>query len=151
VAPTPNTLNTAILDMGAAYADAAGRPSPNFSDLGAGEIGGMTLEPGLYKWGTPLGISTDVTLWGSDTAIWIFQVEGALTVANGKQVILAGGALPENIFWQVKSSAILGTTSHVEGIILAGASVTMATGATLNGRAFAVSSVTLDGNTIVEP
>jgi len=148
--PTPANLTTATTDMGTAFTTAAG-VAPDFTELGAGEIGGMTLQPGVYKWGTALDITSDVTLWGSDTATWIFQIAGTLTLASDTQVILAGGALPENIVWQVGSSAFLGTTSHFEGTILAMTAVTLATGATLNGRVLAQSAVALDSNTVVDP
>ncbi|MDQ6881380.1 MAG: ice-binding family protein [Pseudomonadota bacterium] len=108
------TLTTAVLDMEAAYLDAEGRTSPDFTELGAGEIGGMTLAPGLYKWGTPLLISTDVTLSGGPDDVWIFQVAGTFNQANGKQVTLAGGAQAKNIFWQVAGAVTIGTTAHLD-------------------------------------
>jgi hypothetical protein len=72
-APTPSNLTTAIGDMQIAFTDAAGR-APNVTELGAGNIGGMTLTPGVYKWGTGLLIPTDVTLAGTATDVWIFQI-----------------------------------------------------------------------------
>ena len=98
-APTPSNLTTAIGDMELAFTDAAGR-APDVTELGAGNIGGMTLAPGVYKWGTGLLIPTDVTLTGSATDVWIFQIAQDLTVAAPRSV-LAGGALPKNVFWQV--------------------------------------------------
>jgi len=148
--PTPANLTTAVADMEAAYTAAAG-VAPDVTELGAGEIGGLVIEPGVYKWGTPVTISTDVTLWGSDTATWIFQMPGTLFLAAATDVILAGGALPENVIWQVGSSVALGTTSHFEGTILAQTAIVLATGATLNGRVLAQSAVALDGNTVVDP
>jgi hypothetical protein len=97
----PSFLSLAVGDMGFAYDDAAGRLSPDFTELGAGEIGGLTLTPGLYKWSTNLKISTDVTLSGGPTDVWIFQVAGTLNQANATRVTLTGGALAKNIFWQV--------------------------------------------------
>jgi len=149
--PTPAMMTTAVSNMEAAYTDAAGRTLPDATELGAGDISGLTIEPGLYKWGTGVLLSTTVTLWGSDTATWIFQIADDLTVANGAQVVLAGGALPENVFWQVGSQATLGTNCHFEGTLLTQTAVTMATGGVLNGRALAQSAVTLQSNTITKP
>jgi hypothetical protein len=149
--PTATTLTTAVADMETAYTDAAGRSLPDFTELGAGDIGGMTLAPGLYKWGTGLLIPSNVTLSGGPDDIWIFQIAGNLTVAEGKAVILRGGAQARNIFWQVAGGVgvELGTTSHFEGILLAQAAISLRTGASINGRLLAQTAVTLDGNSVV--
>jgi hypothetical protein len=147
--PTPTKMTTAVSDMEAAYTDAAGRTLPDETDLGAGEIGGLTLGPGLYKWGTSVKISTDVTLTGS--GVWIFQIAGGLDIAAAKKVVLSGGANAANIFWQVAEVANLGTTSQFKGTILSQTAVTLNTGATINGRALAQTQVTLDGNTVTGP
>jgi hypothetical protein len=149
--PTPTMMITAISDMELAYADAAGRINPDFIDLNTGEIGGLTLVPGLYKWNGVVTLTTDVTIAGSDTDIWIFQIAGGFTVASDAKVILTGGAKAENIFWQVSGVASLGTDSIVNGIILSATSITMTAGATLNGRALAQTAVTLISNTINSP
>jgi hypothetical protein len=143
-------LSSAVGDMNFAYTDAAGR-SPDVTGLGAGEIGGLTLVPGVYKWGTGVSISKDVTLSGGPTDVWIFQVAGKLIEANGKHVILAGGALAKNIFWQVADVVTIGTTAHFEGIILAKTLIAVNTGASVNGRLFAQTAVTLQQNAITEP
>jgi hypothetical protein len=111
----------------------------------------MTLAPGVYKWGTGLLIPTDVTLSGSATDVWIFEIAQNLTVASAVRVILAGGALPKNIFWQVSGAVMVGTTAHLEGVVLTQTDVAMATGASINGRLLAQTAVTLDGNTVVQP
>ena len=144
-------LTAAILDMGTAYQDASGRVSPDFTELGAGEVGGLTLVPGLYKWGTGLLISTDVTLSGGPDDVWIFQVAGTLNQANGTRVTLAGGALPKNIFWQVAGAVTLGTTAHFEGVVLAKTMIAANTGASINGRLLAQTAVTLQMNAITQP
>jgi len=144
-------LDTAVLDMGFAYDDAAGRVFPDFTELGAGEIGGLTLEPGLYKWGTALLISTDVTLTGGPDDVWIFQVAGTLNQANGTRVTLAGGARAKNIFWQVAGAAMLGTTAHFEGILLGKTLIAANTGASVNGRLLAQTAVTLQMNAVTQP
>lgn len=149
--PTPTKMTTAISDMETAYTDAAGRALPDQIDLGAGEIGGMTLVPGLYKWGTGVSISTDVTLTGTSDAVWIFQISGDLNIASGKKIILSGGAQAKNIFWQVAGTTTLETTSNFNGIILGGSgasTIALRTGATLNGKALAQKDVTLDANKI---
>ena len=155
--PTPCAINSAtslglaVGDMGFAYDDAAGRVSPNFNELGAGEIGGLTMAPGLYKWSTDVNISTDVTLSGGPTDVWIMQVAGDLDQANAINVTLAGGALAKNIFWQVAGSTTLGTNAHFEGIILSKTLIAVNTGTSVNGRLLAQTAVTLQQNAITEP
>jgi hypothetical protein len=148
--PTPAYMTTAISDMELAFTDAAGRAA-DFIEWGAGDIGGMTLEPGVYKWTTGVSIPTDVTLEGSDTDIWIFEIAGDLVEANAVKVHLSGGALPENIFWQVSGFVSLGTTAHMEGIVLTKTAAWLSTGASINGRLLAQTAVTLDAATVVEP
>jgi len=150
--PTPSKMTTAISDMQTAYTDAAGRTSPDHTELGAGDITSMTLTPGLYKWGTGVLISSaGVTLSGSETDVWIFQIAQNLTVANGAIVILSGGAQASNIFWQVAGQTTLGTTAAMKGIILCKTAIAMNTGASLKGKAMAQTAVTLAGNTVVNP
>ena len=144
-------LSSAVLDMGFAYDDAAGRVFPDFTELGAGEIGGLTLEPGLYTWSSALLLSTDVTLSGGPDDIWIFQVAGTLNQANGKRITLAGGAQPQNIFWQVAGAVTIGTTAHFEGVILAKTMIAVNTGASVNGRLLAQTAVTLQMNAVTQP
>ncbi|MGB8644827.1 MAG: ice-binding family protein [Anaerolineae bacterium] len=151
--PTPANLTTAISNMQTAYADAAGRKNPDFTELYAGDISGKTLVPGLYKWGTSVVANSNVTLNGGPTAVWIFQISGNLTVASGVMVTLSGGAQAKNIFWQVAGGAgvTLGTTSHFQGTILTATAIHLLTGACLNGRALAQTAVTLDHNMLVIP
>jgi len=111
----------------------------------------MTLAPGVYKWGTGLLIPASVTLTGSATDVWIFQIAQDLTVAKGANIALAGGAQARNVFWQVSGHVELGTTSHMEGVILGQTSITLKTGASINGRLLAQSAVPIDGSTVVEP
>jgi hypothetical protein len=146
-----NFLTGAVGDMEFAYDDAAGRPSPDFTELGAGEIGGLTLAPGLYKWGTDVLITTDVTLSGGPNDVWIFQIAGKLKEANARRVRLAGGALAKNIFWQVAGAVTLGTTAHFEGVVLAKTMIAVNTGATVNGRLLAQTAVTLQMNAVTQP
>jgi len=148
--PTPSNMTTTISDMELAFTDAAGR-APDVTELGAGNIGGMTLTTGVYKWGTGLLIPTDVTLNGSATDVWIFQIAQDFTMSSGANVFLTGGALPENVFWQVSGMVVLGTTAHCEGVILTQTSVALRTGATVNGRLLAQTAIDIDGSTVVEP
>ena len=144
-------MTTAISDMETAYTDAAGRTSPDFTELGTGDISGMTLSPGLYKWGTGVLITSGVTLMGSENDVWIFQIAQDLTVGNGAIVSLSGGAQAKNIFWQVAGETTLGTTSDFKGSILSKTLIAMNTGATLNGRALAQTAVTLQTNAVTLP
>jgi Ice-binding-like len=150
-APTPANLTAAIGKMEGAYTDAAGRTGPDSTELGAGSIGGLTLAPGLYKWTSSVTIPTDVTLAGGSGDIWIFQIAGDLSLSAAKKVILSGGATARNVTWQVAGRTTLGTTSHFEGTILCQTGITLQTGATLNGRAFAQTQVALDGNSLTTP
>jgi len=149
-APTPADMTAAVSDMELAFTDAAGRAA-DVTELGAGDIGGMTLTPGVYAWGTGLTIPVDVTLNGGATGVWIFQIAQDLTVSSATKVVLAGGALPKNVFWQVAGQVELGTTAHFEGVVLSKTSVTLGTGASINGRLLAQTAVTLDASTVVEP
>jgi hypothetical protein len=144
-------LTSAIGDMGLAYDNAAGRVSPDFSEMGAGEIGGLTLNPGLYRWSSDLKISTDVTLSGGPNDIWIFQVAGKLHQSDSTHVTLTGGALAKNIVWQVAGSVTLGTDAHFEGIVLGKTLIAVNTGTSVNGRLLAQTAVTLQKNAITAP
>jgi hypothetical protein len=148
--PTPSNLITAVSDMQTAFTDAAGRAA-GVTELGAGNIGGRNLVPGVYKWSSGVTIPTNLTLTGSATDVWIFEIAQVLTVSSATRVVLAGGALPKNVFWQVSGGVVLGTTAHLEGIVLSKTAITLATGASINGRLLAQTAVTLDKSTVVEP
>lgn len=148
--PTPANLTTAVLDMQTAYTDASGRPA-DVTELGAGNIGGLTLVPGVYKWSTGVTIPTDVTLSGGANDVWIFQVAQNLDVSSGVKVVLAGGASSSNIFWVVAGQTTLGTTSTFHGNILDQTTIVLNTGATLTGRALAQAAVTLDASNVTVP
>ena len=149
--PTPTNLTTAIGKMQTAYTDAAGRTSPDKTELAAGNLSGLTLAPGLYKWSSNVTIPTDLTIAGTASDVWIFQVAGDLNLSSAKKVILSGGATAKNIFWQVAGLTTLETTSHFEGTILCKTQITLKTGASLNGRVLAQTQVALDSNTITRP
>lgn len=149
--PTPSDLTTAIGAMETAYTDAAGRPTPEFLDLGAGAIGGLTLTPGLYKWASTVTIPTDVTISGAPNDVWIFQISGDLTMSADKNITLDGGARPKNIFWQVAGSVDVGTDSHFEGVILSQTAINLGTGTSINGRLLAQTAVSIAGTTVTAP
>jgi len=155
--PFPCTVNAApfltaaVLDMQIAYLDAERRVSPNFNALGAGEIGGKTLRPGLYKWGTGVTISSNVTITGGPKDVFIFQIAGPLRQANATKVILTGGVKARNIFWQVGGGVAIGTTAHLEGIVLSKTNIAVKTGASVRGRLLAQTAVTLQMNTVTQP
>ncbi|HZM04534.1 MAG TPA: ice-binding family protein [Candidatus Saccharimonadales bacterium] len=154
-------LSEAQSDLGAAFINTSPAVRPNGIDVsiyggGAGELGGRTLAPGLYQsaQGSYSITSLDLTLdaGGNAGAIWIFQTANTLQILNSRKVILAGGAQAGNIFWQVGTSATLYTYSTFQGTIMAAQSITLQTGATLNGRALAQNgAVTLDANPITDP
>ena len=149
--PTTSDLTTAVANMQTAYTDAASRPTPDFSNLAAGTIGGLTLMPGLYTWASSLTIPTDVTLAGAANDVWIFQITGDLKLSAAKAMTLSGGAQAKNIFWQVAGAVDFGTTSHSEGIVLCQTAITLGTGASINGRLLAQTAVNIAGSTVTEP
>ncbi|WP_417545611.1 ice-binding family protein [Marinobacter sp.] len=152
-APDNTLVANAVLDMGTAYTDAAGRTTPDFTELHAGDVSGQTLVPGLYKWGTDVLINTDVTLTGGANDVWVFQISGDIIQASGTHVFLTGGALAKNVFWQVGggTGVALNTNAAFAGIVLAVKGITVNTGATVNGRLLSQTAVTLDQNTVTQP
>ncbi|WP_406074616.1 ice-binding family protein [Micromonospora sp. NBC_01638] len=137
-------------DLTTAYNDAAGRTP--FTNLPA-ELGGSTLIPGVYRIGAAQLTGTlTLNSQGDPAAVFIFQIESTLITASNSSVVFINGSSPCNVYWQVGSSATLGTGTRFMGNILAQASITMNTGATLQGRALAqTGAVTLDTNTINAP
>lgn len=143
----------AKLDLTTAYNNAAARTCTDVVTL-SGNIGGLTLTPGLYFSTSSLAISSgDLTFdaLGNADAVFIIQIASSLTTTSGRKVFLSGGASASNIFWNVGSSATFETTSVMKGTVLATESITFNTGATLDGRALTrIGKVTLEGNTIVK-
>src|ERR1700730_2970117 len=155
-------VTKAQADLLAAYNDAVSR-TINAQALPA-NIGGLTFAPGLYINASSVlllgaGSNNNVTLdaQGDPNAVFLFKMGSTLTTAPGSQMILAGGAKAANIFWQVGSSATIDTTTIFKGNVLAAVSITLNTGAVVEGRMFAASdgtasgAVTLDSNTISVP
>lgn len=147
----PTLLTRAVRAMQNAYTEAAGRTLPNATELGAGNIDGMTISPGLYKWSSSVLIPTRVTLSGGRNDVWIFQIAGNLTVGDGAIVTLQGGAVAKNVFWQVAGQTTLGTTSNFKGNILCQTLIALNTGAVISGRALAQTAVTLQMNAVTMP
>ena len=152
-------VDNAVLDMGTAYTAAAGMTLPDGTELYAGNLGGKTFVPGLYKWSTDVNIPTDVTLSGGANDVWVFQIAGNLNVAsagslaNGVKVNLEGGAQASNVFWQVGgvTGATVGTYATFNGNILSAKQIILQTGAVLHGRALAQTQVTLDASVVTSP
>ena len=149
--PTPSNLTTAVSNMESAYTNAAGRPTPNFLNLGTGNIGGKTLVPGLYKWAGTVTMPADVTLSGGPTDVWILQVAGDLSMSASKRITLSGGAQAKNVFWQVAGRTTIGAGAHFEGVLLCKTDVTLQTGATMNGRVLSQTQVALQQATVTQP
>jgi hypothetical protein len=149
---TDPTAATAEMDLTTAYLYAAGLPG---GAVLAGDLSGLTITPGLYTNSSTVMLSAgNVTLdaQGDPNAVFIFQIGSTLTTIGSTQVVLAGGAQAKNIYWQVSSSATLGTNSIFQGNILSLESITLDTGATLTGRALARNgAVALDANTVTAP
>jgi hypothetical protein len=150
---TPAVLTTAVLDMQTAYTDAASRTATSAAttDVGAGILTGLTLAPGVYEWGSAITIPTDLTLNGTATDVWIFKVAGTVDMAANKSVLLSGGALPENIFWQVSETVTLGAGTHFEGVVLGQTDIVFGNLSSINGRLLAQTAVTLDATTVTQP
>lgn len=148
--PSPSNLTTAISNMETAYTDAAGRAA-NYTELYSGDLSGKTLTSGVYKWGTGILINSDVTLHGSATDVFIFQISEGITAANGVKIILTGGLLAKNIFWQTAETVAIGTGAHFEGNILSQTNITLGTNSSINGRLLAQTAVTLDAASVVTP
>lgn len=150
-------LAKAVLNMGAAYNDAAGRPTStdtptqSYLNVGAGHIGGLTLEPGVYTWGTGVDITygLNLTLSGKKDAVWIFQISGTLTTFDATQVILTGGAKASNIFWQVAD--VVALADDFQGNVLGASTISLTSGATVKGRLLGATDVTLIQNAVTKP
>jgi hypothetical protein len=150
--PTPANLTTVIVDVKAAYNDAAGRTTTdatrqNFED---GTIDGQTLPPGVYTFTVPINIDSDITFAGGPDDVFIIQATKSLTQASNTQVILSGCAQAKNIFWQVAGVVSIGTNASMQGILLTKKKAVFATGSSLVGSVLAGTAVTLDMTTITQ-
>lgn len=146
-------LTTAVGNMETAYTDAAGRTptSAATTDVGSGTLTSLTLAPGVYQWGSAVNIPTDLTFNGSATDVWILKVAGTLDMAAAKNVILTGGAVAKNIFWQVSGAVTVGAGTHFEGVVLGQTSITFGNLSSIKGRLLAQTAIVLDATTVVVP
>jgi cytoskeletal protein CcmA (bactofilin family) len=158
--PTPANLTTAIGDKLAAYNAAAAMAtaggglaggSPGVACPNVGDLGGQTLTPGVYTCGNAVQISTGLDLTLNGAGIYVIKTTGTLTQAANTHVIMAGGALPQNVFWQVAGAVSIGAGAHMEGNILSASNIAVVTGATLKGRLYAKTDIAMDANTITQP
>jgi hypothetical protein len=142
--------------MVTAYNDAVGR-APGvgvaFLNVGNGDIGDKVLVPGTYTWNSAVLLPSgkNVTLSGGPNDVWIFQINGDLTTSDSTSVLLTGGALPKNIFWQVNGAVTLGISAHFEGIALAKAAINLGSLASANSRLLAQTAVNIDRSTVTQP
>ena len=138
-------------DLVAAYNAAGGQTG---AVTVSGDLGGMILTPGVYHSASSLGLTGALTLdgQGNPDAVFVFQIGSALTTASASNVNLINGAQACNVFWQVASSATLGTNSNFTGTLLAMQSITATTGTVVNGRMLARNgAVTMDINSVTRP
>jgi hypothetical protein len=153
--PTPTEVNTASLDMGTAYTAAAGM-APAGGGLitacpGTGALGGQTITPGVYTCSVAISITSDVTLSGSATDVWVIRTTQGLSQAAATHVLLSGGALPQNVFWQVADAVTIGSTAQFKGIILGKTAISFGNASSINGRLLAQTAVNLNTTTVTQP
>lgn len=146
----PHRLTVAVGDMETAYRNAAGRNAKHIN-VGGGDISGLTLRPGVYRWDTDVHVYTDAYLKGDSRAVWIFQVSKNFVIAANKSIKLLGHAQSQRIFWQIAGFTSLGAGAHIEGIVLDKTMIDMKTGASVRGRLYAQTALTLEKNRITEP
>ena len=157
-------LTTAVGDMETAYTAANGMAPaggalaggvPGEACPGTGNFGGMTIQPGVYTCTVQIDIATATNVTLSGAGVYVFRTTQGITQASGTQVILAGGALAQNVFWVPALTANIigtaGTPTIMAGVILAKTDITVGTNATVNGRLLAQTAVSLDQATVTQP
>jgi predicted acyltransferase (DUF342 family) len=149
--PATVNLSAAIRNMTEAYKDAEGRTTPDFKNPGDGNIGGKSFTPGLYKFTGDVTIPSDITLQGGTHEVYIFQVNGSLSVSKAVRIILSGGMQARDIFWQVAGQVVLGEKCHFQGTILSMKDISLEHGVTLHGRILTPKSVVIDASVIMKP
>ena len=148
---TPANMTAASGAFGAAYTEASGRAA-DVTGLYTGDLSGKTLRRGVYKWITVVHADiTNVTLDGSATDIWILITSQKINFTGGARVILSGGAMAKNVFWVAAEDVEIQANSHLEGIVLGKTKIIMGSDATVNGRLFSQTAVTLIANPITPP
>lgn len=147
----PALLSQAVADGHGAWHDAVARVA-DYTEVGDGNIGGLVLPPATYRWSTGVHIASNLTLQGGPDDVWIFLIEHDLIVDPGVQILLDGGALPQNIYWvTVVDNVSIGESAQFKGVILAETFIDMKAGATIDGRLLAAQAIHLEGNTITAP
>jgi hypothetical protein len=152
--PSPSYMTTAINDLTTVYNTVASlsTSSPSHLNIKAGLISGETFESGVYEWGSNVNFSSDISVKGNNTDVFVFKMSGALIAGSGVKIILIGtnGSAPiaDNIIWKVTNYVLAGTTSHLEGTFLVATHAVFQTGSSLNGRVLSQTAVTLDHTTI---
>jgi hypothetical protein len=150
-------LTTAVGNMQTAYTNAAGRiaSSAATTNVGAGTLTSQTFNSvgpvTVYEWGSAVTIPTNLTFNGSATDVFILKVAGTLDMAAAQSVILTGGALAKNIFWQVSGAVTIGANTNFKGIILGQTSITMGNLSAINGRLLAQTAIVLSATTVTQP
>jgi len=149
--PTPTILTTAVSDMETAYADASQRTNTEGYNIGAGNLGGLTLTTGVYTFNTDINIDVDITFSGGADDVFILQTTGTLMQSASTKVLLAGGAQAKNIFWQVTGRVLVGKTAVMQGILLVKTDVVFEASSSLTGRVLAQTFCALKMATITQP
>jgi hypothetical protein len=151
--PTPGNLTTSVSDMETAYTNSNNLVTPApVVGLGAGDISGLTLPPGLYKWSTQLLVTNaGVTLAGGPNDTWVMQIGADMIINNSANIRLIGGAQAKNIYWVVAGQATLGTGVIFNGNILSKNLISLNTGASVTGRLLSQKAVTLNAATVIIP
>ena len=147
---TPAMMSLAVSDMQKAYTAIETDDAVDFTDLEAGLIEGQTFTAGVYEWKSDVSFTSGITINGAADDVFIFKMTGNFLAASGAEIILAGGALAKNIFWQIAGSLTAESTSHLEGTFLVKTGAAFKAGSSLNGRILAQTAVTLISTTIVE-
>jgi hypothetical protein len=148
----PDLLFDVVGNGHAAWHEARDARPADYTDLGGGNIGGMTLPPATYRWRTGVQIPANVTLSGGPNDVWIFIVETNLIVGPGVDILVEGGARSQNVYWVTLVNAVeIGANAYFRGVILAETFIDMKTGASIEGRLMAAQGINLDGNTVIQP
>ncbi len=148
--PTPENLKSAVDDMTRAFKDASKRKADT-KDLNGGDLGGMVINPGVYRFDDTVLIPDDITLDGDVTDVWIFKLSDDLVMSTNTQIMLSGGATANNVFWQVDGLVDIGEGAYFVGNLMVKDDITLRTGATVEGRLLGQDKVSLDAASVLAP
>jgi hypothetical protein len=155
---TATILTTAVGDKNTAYTAASGMAAAGGGLVtacpGGGAFDGTVVAPivaGVYTCGAGVTIPTNITLNGNATDVWVFKITGSLAQTGATSVLLTGGALPQNVFWQVSNGVSIGAGAHMEGVVMSATNISLVTNATVKGRLLAKTGVLMDSNTVTQP